>query len=119
MINFDFIIYIFLPKWPNISSSELNLINENLKNKITEHYKLIPILLKIFLNLVYILFLIYIFFIKIFKIGKNNILIKNLYLVFFSKNKYFKNFERFFRSLVCLYFYEEEIIKKIISNENN
>lgn len=116
MINFSLLIDLFIPDWP--IKKKYNYIE--IKNKIyfnlSTHYDCIPKILKIALNVIFIFFIFYFLIIKVlYFLTLRKIDQKKLILFFFKISKITNNFERFFRSLICLYFYE--IIDKNLINE--
>lgn len=108
IINFNLLINIFLPNWPQLNEVEIIKIKKNIYKNIKEHYLVLPSILKIALNLIYIFFIVYYMIINslyILSLKKFNN--KKIVLYFFQINKLFFNFEKFFRSLINLYFFEE------------
>lgn len=121
IINFNFLIDIFLPNWPKLSENDLNRVKKKILANLKEHYFILPTILKLALNIIFILFSIYIFFITfLYIISFKKIHYRKKILYFFKINKLLFNFERFFRSIINLYFFEEiEVNYKNKLNDRN
>lgn len=116
MINFNILIDLFIPDWPSKNQYDYNKLKYKIKTNLINHYRLVPKILKLVLTIIFIFFLIYLFIIKFFVlISFKNLNEKKMINLFFSFTKITNNFERFFRSLISLYFYE--IIDKNLINE--
>ena len=121
IINFNLLIDIFLPNWPKLSENDLNKVKKKILANLKEHYFVLPTMLKLALNIIFILFSIYIFFITfLYIISFKKIHYRKKILFFFKINKLLFNFERFFRSIINLYFFEEiEVNYKNKLNDRN
>ena len=107
IINYTLIIDLFIPDWPNLNTEDKKNIKNIINDKLKTHCSLIPVLLKIALNFIFIFFIIYYFFCKLLHlVSFKKFNLKYFVLKFFHFTVLFSNFERFFRSLICLYFYE-------------
>ena len=115
MINFSLIIDLFIPEWPLKKKYEYSEMKKKIYFNLSNHYKCVPKILKLALNIIFIFFIIYFLIIKLlYLLTFKRIDQKKLLLFFFRLSKITNNFERFFRSLICLYFYEN-IDKKLIN----
>ena len=115
MINFDLIIDIFFPTWPSLDEENKRNIKIEIKKYLVSHFRMIPFLLKMVLTIIFVLYLLYFFIISFLFFFLTKKFKKKILLKFFSINYYLKNFERFFRSLISLYFYENKVVKKMIN----
>ena len=107
IINYSLIIDLFIPDWPNLNNEDKKNIKRIINSKLKTHCSLVPSLLKLALNIIFIFFITYYYFCKLLYIlSFKKFNFKYFVIKFFHFTVLFSNFERFFRSLICLYFYE-------------